>query len=193
MLKNKDILLTIGFIAFGVLFRIINNKFDLFHFNPTLAIALVAGMTIQNKKISAFVGIGVMLLTDIYFSLFTDIQGFYGLSQVINYAAIVSVTALGFLLKKGTAAHLATGAIGGSLLFFLISNFGVWLGSFGGGVHGYAPTLSGLVECFSMALPFYGDKNATLFFMNGICSTLFFAPLIYAVAVIAVSGKKVKA
>lgn len=190
MFKNKDIALTIILIAFGVIFRIVNNEFNLFHFNPTLAIALVAGMTIQNKRVAALTGLAIMLLTDVYFSLFTEIPGYYGLSQLFNYVAVISVTALGFLMKKGTVAHLAGGSIGGVVLFFLLSNFGVWAGSFGGGTHAYTSNFSGLVECFTMALPFLKDKNATMFFMNSVCSTLFFAPLLYAVALKVAEGKK---
>ncbi len=37
-----------------------------------------------------------------------------------------------------------------STVFFVVSNLGVWLGGF------YPLTLSGLVECFVLALPFYG-------------------------------------
>ncbi|MCZ6474899.1 MAG: hypothetical protein O6700_01100, partial [Gammaproteobacteria bacterium] len=33
---------------------------------------------------------------------------------------------------------------------FVLSNFGVWLGGF------YPPTLSGLIECYVLAIPFYG-------------------------------------
>ena len=37
-----------------------------------------------------------------------------------------------------------------STVFFVVSNFGVWLGGF------YPLTLNGLVECYVLAVPFYG-------------------------------------
>jgi hypothetical protein len=52
----------------------------------------------------------------------------------------------------------------GSLLFFIFSNFGVWLtGSF------YEITIHGLITCYTMAIPF---------FSNTFLSTIIFALLI---------------
>jgi hypothetical protein len=44
-----------------------------------------------------------------------------------------------------------------SLQFFLISNFGAWLGSFAT----YPHTLGGLVSCYIAAIPFYGRTLAS--------------------------------
>ena len=48
--------------------------------------------------------------------------------------------------------------LGSSLLFFLLTNFGVW-------ILGYPFTFAGLVSCYTMALPF---------FVNTIVGDLFF-------------------
>ena len=45
-----------------------------------------------------------------------------------------------------------------SLVFFIISNFGVWaLGSLG--AHGipYEKSLNGLIECYILAIPFFSN------------------------------------
>ena len=42
------------------------------------------------------------------------------------------------------------GALSGAVLFFIVTNFGVWLS----GSYGY--TLSGLVNCYTLAIPFFG-------------------------------------
>jgi hypothetical protein len=52
----------------------------------------------------------------------------------------------------------------GSIIFFIISNFGVW---YSGGL--YDHTLEGLIKCYIMALPF---------FTNTLLSTIIFALLI---------------
>mgnify|MGYP000386149755 CR=1 FL=1 len=45
----------------------------------------------------------------------------------------------------------------GSLIFFIISNFGVWaLGSPEVRDIAYAKNLNGLVECYILAIPFFG-------------------------------------
>ncbi len=55
---------------------------------------------------------------------------------------------------KVTALRLGGAVLSGSLWFFLISNFGVWLA----GMYGY--TWSGLIECYLMAIPYYGNTLA---------------------------------
>lgn len=55
------------------------------------------------------------------------------------------------------------GVITGALIFFIITNFGVWV------IGGYGYTLSGLIECYFMAIPF---------FYNTIFSTLIFSSII---------------
>ena len=52
----------------------------------------------------------------------------------------------------------------GAIIFFIISNFGVW---YGGGL--YDHTIEGLIKCYIMALPF---------FTNTLLSTIIFALLI---------------
>tara|TARA_B100000959_G_scaffold277836_1_gene335103 strand:+ start:640 stop:1131 length:492 start_codon:yes stop_codon:yes gene_type:complete len=43
-----------------------------------------------------------------------------------------------------------TGALTGAVLFFIITNFGVWLT----GSYGY--TIKGIIDCYTMAIPFFG-------------------------------------
>jgi len=45
----------------------------------------------------------------------------------------------------------------GSLQFFVITNFGVWLGA----KFAYAHTLAGLAACYVAAIPFYGRTLAS--------------------------------
>jgi hypothetical protein len=170
-----DLLILCLFTLVGVTFRVVNNEFKLFNFNPTLAIALVAGMIMDNKKLVILPSILVMLFTDIYFEAFTDIPGFYGLCQVINYLAIASVAILGIALQKAGVSQILGGTIGGSILFFIISNFGVWVSGFASSSHGYSLDLAGLTECYVAALPFYKSQFATELFMNSLFSSVFFS------------------
>ena len=70
---------------------------------------------------------------------------------VINTYFEFSTEGLSFVkyLFKVSAAILLIGIFLASLLFFLISNFGVWL-------NWYPRTTEGLVHCYLLALPFYG-------------------------------------
>ena len=55
------------------------------------------------------------------------------------------------------------GAIIGAILFFIITNFGVWTSGF------YGYSFNGLIECYILAIPF---------FLNTLVSTILFSTLI---------------
>ena len=63
----------------------------------------------------------------------------------------------------------------GSISFFVISNFGVWLGPW------YEHNLAGLIKCYILALPF---------FQNTLLSDLFFAISIFVLAKIVTKIKQ---
>ena len=76
-----------------------------------------------------------------------------------------SLAIIGMISKYGINFYSRFGmCIIGSLLFFIISNFGVWLtGSL------YQTTMNGLITCYVMAIPF---------FTNTLLSTIIFCVLI---------------
>ena len=47
----------------------------------------------------------------------------------------------------------------GAIIFFIITNFGVWMGGF------YGYDINGLITCYVLAIPFFGQTLvSTLFF-----------------------------
>jgi hypothetical protein len=55
-----------------------------------------------------------------------------------------------YLLKKITFGRVLSGALGASVIFFIVSNFGVWLsGSM------YPLTFEGLTASYTAAIPFF--------------------------------------
>jgi hypothetical protein len=56
------------------------------------------------------------------------------------------------LLRRRTVLRVAAAVLASATGFFLLSNFEVWVGS---GL--YPHTSSGLLSCFTAALPFYGN------------------------------------
>lgn len=64
-----------------------------------------------------------------------------------TYAGFLGYWVLGRLAGKSIKKRFAFLPLA-SLLFFLISNFGVWL-------HWYPQTMQGLLTCYTLALPFY--------------------------------------
>tara|TARA_B100001093_G_C26744895_1_gene978381 strand:+ start:428 stop:910 length:483 start_codon:yes stop_codon:yes gene_type:complete len=72
-----------------------------------------------------------------------------------------SVLLIGFLSVYFTNNYLSrmSGALLGALIFFIVTNFGVWTT----GMYGY--TISGLINCYTMAIPFFAySAISTLMF-----------------------------
>lgn len=69
------------------------------------------------------------------------------------YGSFVVISLLGFaFLQRISAGRIAALSIMASVLFFVVTNFGVWLGS---GM--YPQTVSGLVACYTAAIPFFAN------------------------------------
>ena len=81
--------------------------------------------------------------------------GFHG-TMVWVYGSLIIISMMGILLKNQTTIINCTVAtLGSSLLFFLVTNFGVWIMS-----GFYEKSIVGLLTCYSMALPFFHNTLA---------------------------------
>ena len=67
------------------------------------------------------------------------------------------------MIKAKNIASIALASFAAPTVFFLCSNFTVWLGS----TTMYTKDLSGLINCYEMGLPFY---------RNALISTFVFVP-----------------
>ena len=75
----------------------------------------------------------------------------------------------GFLLRRQrTWFRIAATGLGSAVIFFVVSNFGVW--AFGDGGR-YPHTTAGLVDCYVQAIPF---------FRNTLLSMALFLPLLFS-------------
>ncbi len=151
------------------LMRVVNAEFHLYHWVPVAALGIFSGSVLRQGKWAYLIPLMAMFISDIAFSLFTTTQGFYGVSQFVNYAALALVTFLGTQLQNRKTLNIAGFTIAGSLIYFLLSNFGTWLGGY------YDMTWSGLVQCFTLAIPFYKSELATGFFVNSLLGDLGFS------------------
>lgn len=89
-----------------------------------------------------------------------------------QYGSFLIITLLGLtLFKKINATRVAGGIIGSSLIFFLISNFGVWLGS-----TVYPQNFQGLIACYVAGIPFLkGTLLSDAFYTTVLFSAYFIA------------------
>ena len=80
-----------------------------------------------------------------------------------------SVFIIGFIsnyFKKSILSRIG-GALFGALIFYIITNFGVW----SNGSYGY--TSEGLFLCYTLALPFFGYSIISTLFFSSIIETIY--------------------
>jgi hypothetical protein len=128
------------------------------NFSPIATLALFGGAKFADKRLAFFVPLAAMFLSDLVLGLHSLIPIVYG-----SFALIVC---LGFWLRRRQSVWAIGGAaIVGALLFFVLTNFGVWaMGQM------YPKTPAGLVDCYVAAIPF---------FQNTLLSDLFYAALLF--------------
>ena len=120
------------------------------------AIGLFAGCYLAGKK-AYLVPLVAMLVSDVIGHAFgVSGMGFYSLvTMACVYAGVLAAVPLGRLLQNRVSTwSVPTAAVIVSAVFFLISNFGVWLGPW------YPSTGEGFLACFAAAVPFFGNTLA---------------------------------
>ena len=116
------------------------------NFTPMAALALFAGVYASRvSKWYLLAPLAAMLVSDVF-------VGFYEWkTMAVVYGSFFAIGLLGLLvLKYKNAGTIALGMLTGSILFYLTTNFAVWLFS---GM--YSPTLDGLLLSYYMAFPFF--------------------------------------
>jgi hypothetical protein len=139
-------------------------------FSPIFAIALFAGFIIRQKGNSFLLPLLALFISDVIIHILYkqglfSYAGFYD-GQLRNYAILLMATWIGWALKGKNIGSLLVGAVAAPTIFFLLSNFSVWL-SVSEAV--YPRNFNGLMSSYIAGLPFY--KNALI-------STLIFVPAI---------------
>ncbi|MGD1845855.1 MAG: DUF6580 family putative transport protein [Salibacteraceae bacterium] len=156
------------FIALIVLARVMPH---LPNFTPVAAAGLFLAFAFGRKVGIAVVGLG-MVVTDLFFA------GGYQMGLMISvYIGLMLPVVFGPFLhrlyhsnadiatwKRGIMRTLQIGglATAGAVIFFLVSNFGVWFFS-----SIYPATVEGLVSCYVMALPFFKNSLMGDLFYSG--------------------------
>ncbi len=158
-MKNKSIhiILAAGLILMAATARILNYEMHLYNLAPVAAIGLFGGAVLKNKQLALLMPLLALFIGDIYIELFPSgagMRGFYGAEQLFVYGGMLLVTLLGMQMKQPGAVKVLGYSVAGSLVFFVLSNFG----SFISGMYGY--DLSGLAATYVMAIPFF--KNTLL-------------------------------
>ncbi len=132
--------LALGLIVIGVLSRLIPHPPNV---TAVVGVSLLGAYAIRSPWVAALIPVAVMALADI-------VLGWHS-SALFTYAGMLAGALIGRgLLQRLSVIRLGGAAFLASLAFFLISNFGVYLG----GYYGFG--LDGLVACYVAAIPFWG-------------------------------------
>ncbi|MBK8845195.1 MAG: hypothetical protein IPO27_01040 [Bacteroidetes bacterium] len=116
------------------------------NFTPVAAIALFCGCYLKDRRWAIAIPIIVMLISDMI--LFIS-KGYS--PSVSVYASLMLISTLGFLLKgREQRQTIMVASLVGSLIFFFVTNFGVWLLN-----DYYSKNLAGLATCYIKAIPFF--------------------------------------
>src|SRR5205085_7403433 len=83
------------------------------------AVALFGGAYLPDKRLAFLVPLAALFLSDLGLGLYSHMEIIYG-----SFALLVCIGLL--LRRKRTPLRIAGAALLSSLLFFVISNFGVW-------------------------------------------------------------------
>jgi hypothetical protein len=142
-------------------------------FAPQIAMALFAGSICKDKRFAFLFPVLSLFISDLIYQILyiqglSTIKGFYS-GQWQNYLLIASITIIGFFINKNRIGQIFIGSLAGAVYFFLISNFMVWVGG-GWDINNqpYPRSFSGLMLCFSEALPFFKWSVLSTLIFNGI-------------------------
>ena len=129
---NRNIII-ISLIFLAVITRLLPHPPN---FTPITGIALFAVNRFSDKKLAFSLPLLCMVVTDFFI-------GFHLIVPFV-YLSIIGISCVGYFSKKISNFTI----LKSSLLFFIISNFGVWL-------VGYPNSFAGFLACYTMALPFF--------------------------------------
>ena len=144
-MTNKRWIALLVLVALAALSRLLPHPPNV---APIAALALFGGAYFADRRL-AFVIPGLALLAS------DALIGFHS-QLVLVYACFAVTVMLGTLLQGRLRALPITAAtLGSSVLFFVVTNFGVWL------LDGLYPvTFEGLVACYVAAIPFFHNSVA---------------------------------
>jgi hypothetical protein len=157
ILSTSNIAIT-GLILLAVISRLFPVDYNL---SPVLAIAIFGGYYLSDKRIAYLLPIGIMFMSDLalhFFSesLFGYYAGFHSSMPAVYAAFLIAVVVSRSLINKPSVGKIGLTTLSASVIFFLVTNFSSWIVGLNPlTMTPYPKTLSGLLLCYEMALPFF--------------------------------------
>ncbi|MDZ4758571.1 MAG: DUF6580 family putative transport protein [Bacteroidota bacterium] len=141
---------------------------------PMLAITFFAGAIGMSWRGSVLVPLAALLMGDVLMALNMGdsyYQYFINGEYIGIYMMYLVSAYIGFLIKERVALkNIVVGSVTAILLFFIVSNFMVWAAGLDMNSKPYTKDMTGLVLCYTNALPFLLKS----FIGNGIATIILF-------------------
>ena len=134
-------MLAAGILMLGVISRLIIH---LPNFTPVIALALFGGVYLRKRQ-AVILPVLVMIIADLFIGIDATFP--------FTWGSMALIALMGLWVRENKSFTTVAGSsLLSSVLFFLVTNFGVWLVQ-----NMYPRTLAGLIECYVMAIPFFGS------------------------------------
>ncbi len=138
-----NVITAVLLILFAAFSRLIPHPAN---FTSIAAIALFSGAYLD-KKYMFVIPVAAMLISDL-------VIGFHN-TMVWVYGSFILIAFIGMWLKpRKKVGYIIGTTLFSSIIFFLVTNFGMWTTGY------YGTTWNGLVECYTMAIPFFRNSLA---------------------------------
>ncbi|MDD5570505.1 MAG: hypothetical protein PHD97_05030 [Bacteroidales bacterium] len=162
---------------FGILWLIIISAGALRLFphpvnsTPIGAMALFGGAYFGRRWLAFIVPLAALFVSDIVVN-YVFYQKFVLLHEMVIwvYGAFILNVVVGNMIKKVKVSNVVAGGIVGAILFYVITNFGVWATP--GIMHIYPMTPQGLIACYVAGIPYL---------WNTVAGNLFYSALMFGV------------
>lgn len=165
-MNSKHLLFVLSLIVLAVLSRLLPHPYN---FTPIAGIALFGAAHLRKNGLAWLIPLAAMWVSDlvinnVYYDSFNSgfvwfTSGFYWMYGSFALIALVGY----FLLDHVSVPKLIGGSLFASTLFFLVTNFGVWIGS-----AMYPQSVEGLVACYTAGIPFFGNALLGDLFYTGV-------------------------
>jgi hypothetical protein len=142
------------FITSAILVAAVSRLFPhIPNFTPVAAMALFGGAYFTDKRMAILMPMAVMFLSDVALELLTG-WGFHD-TMIYVYVAFALTSLIGMRVGRNVSVlSVAGGALASSVLFFIITNFGVWAAS------GFQAGIAGLNTTYLLGIPYFAPTVA---------------------------------
>jgi len=156
-----------GLIVFAALMRLAPHPWN---FTPVAAMALFGGAALKRPLFAFGVPLAALAASDLVLNSWLVGNALAPPNPWV-YGSFVLIGLMGFGLGHSRRiGTLAAASLGGSVLFFVLTNFGVWSAGLL-----YPRTMAGLAACYTAALPFFANTVAGDLFWNAVLFGGFYA------------------